>query len=61
VMQSRRHSPLLSDLIRGLMVESYLVEGAQKLDENTYGKSITDACLGWKETAAFVRRLAEEV
>lgn len=59
VMQSRRHSPLLKDLIRGLMIESYLVEGSQKIDENTYGKSITDPCLGWKETADFVRRLAE--
>jgi 3-deoxy-7-phosphoheptulonate synthase len=61
VMQSRRHSPLLKDMIRGLMIESYLVEGSQKIDENTYGKSITDACLGWKETADFVRRLAELV
>ena len=61
VMQSRRHSPLLRDLIKGLMVESYLVEGSQKIDENTFGKSITDPCLGWDETADFVRRLAEAV
>ena len=61
VMQSRRHSPLLEDLIKGLMIESYLVEGAQGIDGNTYGQSITDACLGWKETADFVRRLAEAV
>lgn len=61
VMQSRRHSPLLEDLIKGLMIESYLVEGAQNIDGNTYGQSITDACLGWKETADFVRRLAEAV
>ena len=61
VMQSRRHSPLLKDMIKGLMIESYLVEGSQKIDENTFGKSITDPCLGWDETADFVRRLAEVV
>jgi len=61
VIHSRNYSPLLKDMVRGLMVESYLVEGSQKIDENIYGKSITDACLGWKETASFVRRLAEVV
>lgn len=61
VVQSRRHSPLLRNIIRGLMVESYINEGAQKVDENTYGKSITDPCLGWKDTWAFVNRLAEAV
>ena len=61
VVRSRNYSGLLKDMVRGLMIESYLVEGAQKIDENIYGKSITDACLGWKETASFVRRLAEIV
>jgi len=61
VMQSRKHSPLLGDMVRGLMVESYLVEGAQNIGENIFGKSITDPCLGWKETAVFVRELAEVV
>ncbi|VFU12060.1 hypothetical protein SCFA_1220009 [anaerobic digester metagenome] len=37
------------------------MEGSQKIDENTFGKSITDPCLGWDETADFVRRLAEAV
>ncbi len=59
IMQSRKYNPLLRDMIKGLMVESYLVEGAQTIGENIYGKSITDACLGWKETADFVKRLAE--
>lgn len=61
IMQSRKYNPLLKDMIKGLMIESYLEEGAQKIGENIYGKSITDACLGWKETASFVRRLAEVV
>ena len=61
VMHSRRHVAELRDIVRGFMIESYLEDGAQKLDENTYGKSITDACLGWEETEDFVRQLAEEV
>jgi 3-deoxy-7-phosphoheptulonate synthase len=48
-------------MVKGLMVESYIVEGAQKPGENTYGKSITDPCLGWKDTWSFVNRLAEIV
>jgi 3-deoxy-7-phosphoheptulonate synthase len=59
VMQSRKHSPLLKDMVRGLMVESYLVDGAQKVYENVYGKSITDPCMGWEATEAFVRQLAD--
>ena len=59
VMQSRKHSPLLKNMVRGLMVESYLVGGAQKVHENVYGKSITDPCLGWEATENFVKRLAD--
>lgn len=61
VMQSRRNSDLLRDVVRGLMVESYLVEGSQKEYENTFGKSITDPCLGWEATSDFVLRLADIV
>ena len=61
VMQSRQRSEPLREMIRGFMVESYLVEGAQGMDENVYGKSITDACLGWTETETFVKQIAEEV
>ena len=61
VMQSRRHSNRLLKMVKGLMVESYIIEGAQKPGENAYGKSITDPCLGWKDTWTFVNRLAEIV
>jgi 3-deoxy-7-phosphoheptulonate synthase len=60
-MRSREHSQLLKEMVKGLMIESYLVQGSQKINENIYGKSITDACLGWKDTTAFVRKLAEVV
>ena len=43
------------------MVESYLVEGTQKLSEGTYGKSITDPCLGWEATEKLLYTIAERV
>ncbi len=61
IMQSRRHSALLHGMVRGLMVESYLAEGSQKIYENVYGKSITDPCLGWDDTEKFVLDLADAV
>jgi len=58
VMRSRRHSGALRDMVRGLMVESYLVGGSQKPEEGVYGKSITDPCLGWDDSERFVKDLA---
>jgi 3-deoxy-7-phosphoheptulonate synthase len=58
VMQSRRHSPMLNDMIRGFMIESFIEEGSQKVTENVYGKSITDPCLGWKDSEKLIRDLA---
>ena len=59
VIQSRRNSTILRDMIRGLMVESFLAEGAQGVNDGVFGKSITDPCLGWEDTEAFVKELAE--
>jgi 3-deoxy-7-phosphoheptulonate synthase len=59
VIHSRQSSALLSGMIRGLMVESYLEEGSQTVEERVFGKSITDPCLGWDDTVVFVRRLAD--
>lgn len=61
VMQSRRHSELIQKTVRGLMVESYLVEGNQKPEDGVFGKSITDPCLGWEDSEAFVKDLADAV
>jgi 3-deoxy-7-phosphoheptulonate synthase len=61
VMRSRRHSELLQKTVCGLMVESYLVEGAQKPEEGVFGQSITDPCLGWEASEIFVKELAEAV
>jgi 3-deoxy-7-phosphoheptulonate synthase len=58
VMQSRQHSALLKDMVKGFMIESFIEEGAQKVTENVYGKSITDPCLGWKDSEKLIRDLA---
>jgi 3-deoxy-7-phosphoheptulonate synthase len=53
-----------SDSIVGVMLESNLVAGAQRLvpgESLTYGQSITDACIGWDETTALLRELSEAV
>jgi 3-deoxy-7-phosphoheptulonate synthase len=58
VMRSRQHSASLKDMIKGFMIESFIEEGAQKVTENVYGKSITDPCLGWKDSEKLIRDLA---
>ena len=48
IMMSRQFSSDVKNLVKGVMVESYLEEGSQKIsDHQVYGKSITDPCLGW--------------
>ena len=46
-------------LVKGLMIESYIEDGCQKADEEIYGKSITDPCLGWEKTEQLILDLAE--
>lgn len=61
VLHSRRYNPELKKLVKGVMIESYLIEGCQKIDaERVYGKSITDPCLGWEDTERLIYRIAEE-
>ncbi|MGA3084220.1 MAG: 3-deoxy-7-phosphoheptulonate synthase [Thermodesulfobacteriota bacterium] len=59
VMHSRRHSGLLTDMVRGLMIESFIEEGSQPPTGTVYGKSITDPCLSWKDSERLIRDLAE--
>ena len=59
VLYSKRHSEQLGDFIKGLMIESYIEDGAQKIGEGIYGKSITDPCLGWEKSERLVCELAE--
>ena len=59
VMHSRKLSPDLHGLVKGVMVESYLEEGNQKIGGGVYGKSITDPCLGWEDTERLIYDIAE--
>lgn len=62
VLHSRKYNEKLRQLVKGVMVESYLVEGRQDIGENhVYGKSITDPCLGWEETEKMLYMIAEKV
>ena len=59
VLHSTRHSEEIHALVKGLMIESYLVDGCQKPEEGVYGKSITDPCLGWEKTERLILDLAD--
>ena len=59
VIHASDHCDDLKGVVKGLFVESYLVDGTQKPEEGTYGKSITDPCIGWEGTEALVRELAD--
>lgn len=59
VMHSRKLSGDIRQLVKGVMIESYIEPGCQKVEEHTYGKSITDPCLGWKESERLIYEIAE--
>jgi 3-deoxy-7-phosphoheptulonate synthase len=60
VMQSRRESSDIQKLVKGLMIESYIEDGAQKIGpDEIYGKSITDPCLGWEKTERLIYDIAD--
>lgn len=60
VLHSRLVSPDIRNLVKGVMIESYLVEGSQKIGpDHVYGKSITDPCLGWEDTEKLIYTIAE--
>lgn len=59
VLHSMRHSDSVNRLVKGLMIESYIEDGAQGAGESTYGKSITDPCLGWEKSERLIYDLAE--
>ena len=60
IMHSCKVSPQIRRLVKGLMIESYIEDGAQKVSEHCYGKSITDPCLGWEKTEKLIYDLAQE-
>ncbi len=59
VMHSRKLCPDIHKLVKGVMIESYIEEGCQKVGGGVYGKSITDPCLGWNDTENLLYALAD--
>ncbi len=61
VLGSRRYNPDIGRLVKGFMIESYIEDGNQKIGEGIYGKSITDACLGWEKTEKLILDIADKL
>lgn len=61
VLHSRSVNSEIANLVKGVMVESYLLPGSQKVNQHEYGKSITDPCLGWDETEKLLDKIAESL
>lgn len=61
ICHNRQHSKNINSLVKGLMIESYLEDGSQKVSEGVFGKSITDPCIGWSKTEKLVLDIADLV
>lgn len=61
IVHSRNQNPDIKRLVKGLMIESYLEDGAQSASEHVFGRSITDPCLGWEKTERLIYDLAEKL
>ena len=61
IMHSRRHSADINGFVKGLMIESYIEDGNQSTDDEVYGKSITDPCLGWEKTEKLILGIADQL
>ncbi len=59
VLHSCKLNPEIKNFVKGFMIESYIEDGAQKIGEGIYGKSITDPCLGWEKTEQLILDMAE--
>ncbi len=59
VLHSMHVSPDIAKIVKGLMIESYLVDGSQKIGDGVYGKSITDPCLGWEKSEKLIYDIAD--
>ena len=61
ILYSRRQHAELHKMVKGLMIESYIEDGAQKIGNHVYGQSITDPCLGWEKTEALIEEIADRL
>lgn len=61
IINSKKYNPVLGNLVKGLMIESYLQGGRQEIGEEVFGKSITDPCLGWDESEKLIYHIADNL
>ena len=61
IVHSRNQNEEIKRLVRGLMIESYIEDGAQDVHEHAFGKSITDPCLGWEKTEQLIFDIADRL
>lgn len=61
IVHSRNQNGDIRRLVKGLMIESYLEDGACKADEHIFGKSITDPCIGWEKTEQLIFDIADKL
>ena len=61
IVHSRNQNGNIKRLVKGLMIESYIEDGAQSIGEHTFGKSITDPCLGWEKTEKLIYDIADKL
>ena len=61
IVHSRKENENIKRLVKGLMIESYIEDGAQCSGEHIFGKSITDPCLGWEKTEKLIYDIADKL
>lgn len=61
IVHSRNQNADIKMLVKGLMIESYLDDGAQGAGEHVFGKSITDPCLGLEKTEKLILDIADKL
>ena len=61
VLHSMRHSKDISKFVKGFMIESYIEDGCQRIEDGIYGKSITDPCLGWEKSKELIYSIANQL
>ena len=61
IVHSRNENTDIKRLVKGLMIESYIEDGAQSVGEHVFGKSITDPCLGWEKTERLILDIADKL
>ena len=61
IVNNMHYSETIRNIVKGLLIESYIEDGNQKITENVYGKSVTDSCLGWEKSGRLIYDIADRL